>query len=397
MQHVAREADTAHHGGAERINGARSALPFPQHRPDLHLPRRDDARDVRGDERDLIALVRIREGAHGDHAHAQRFDAAAARRTVLDDKPLYRLFELCKPHKALFGDPTPALARRRAVRAVAPDAEAVVIVDLDILKPVLLQEIEHALFEILLHFGKAQIEEAAVFARDDAPVPLQEFALIVKTVAVSARHFKFEPNAGVLARRLDGVRDRRNALGEERAALPPVADGVAPALVVGLVPATVDDEGIDGKGLDRLQNGVDILRRRAAPRRAVFVEKNGHALLGRGHFKPLLLLRDKGVAAGEHAALYRQKSLMRCKAFARCDIFAPMPELIVREPARERARLLLGIHFHLPGRGRFHHRRPNDMPLFVLNGGKGKMPAVGHRPHFAEAFAFDAVARPARI
>ena len=37
------------------------------------------------------------------------------------------------------------------------------------------------------------------------------------------------------------------------------------------------------------------------------------------------------------------------------------------------------------------------MPLFVLNGGKGKMPAVGHRPHFAEAFALDAVARPARI
>ena len=172
MQHVAREADPAHHGGAERIDGTRNALPFPQHCPDLHLPRRDDARDIGGDERDLIALVCVREGAHGNLAHPERFDAAAARRTVLDDEPFYRLLELCKPHKALFGDPPPALARRRAVRAVAPDAEAVVIVDLDILKAVLLQEIEHALFQVLLHFGKAQIEEAAVLARDDAPVPL---------------------------------------------------------------------------------------------------------------------------------------------------------------------------------------------------------------------------------
>ena len=74
-----------------------------------------------------------------------------------------------------------------------------------------------------------------------------------------------------------------------------------------------------------------------------------------------------------------------------------MAELVVCKPARERARLLLGIHFHLPGGRRLDHRRPDDAPLRVLDGGKGKMPAVGHGTDLTEALAFDAVAGPARI
>ena len=74
-----------------------------------------------------------------------------------------------------------------------------------------------------------------------------------------------------------------------------------------------------------------------------------------------------------------------------------MAELVVRKSARERARLLLGIHFHLPGGGCLDHRRPDDTPFRVLDGGKGKMPAVGHGTDLTETLAFDAVARPARI
>jgi activator of 2-hydroxyglutaryl-CoA dehydratase len=59
---------------------------FADYRPNLRLTGRHDARNVCCNEWNFSTLVRIGKGAHGNLAHAQRFNSTAARRAVFNDE-----------------------------------------------------------------------------------------------------------------------------------------------------------------------------------------------------------------------------------------------------------------------------------------------------------------------
>ena len=72
-----------------------------------------------------------------------------------------------------------------------------------------------------------------------------------------------------------------------------------------------------------------------------------------------------------------------------------MPEFVIGESAREGARFAQLVQLYLPAERSLEHCRPNAAAAF--DGGKGKPAAVGHAAQLTEAFATDAVLRPAFI
>ena len=56
---IAGKAHAAEEGGGERVGEALRGVVLAQHGPDLRLAREDEALDIRGDDRDFPAFVRI--------------------------------------------------------------------------------------------------------------------------------------------------------------------------------------------------------------------------------------------------------------------------------------------------------------------------------------------------
>ena len=394
--HVAGNADAPDHRRRHRPDDAVYGIVFADDRPDLILPRGDDAGDVRRHQRYLGAFVRVGKGTHGYHAHAQRLYARAARRAVFDDDIRHGLFQLVEEGEALFRYLPPALAA--AFRAVAADAEGVVIVDLYVRKTVFAQERAHFFAEIGAHVFAAEIKKPPVFAAEDGAVAAQHPFLAGKDPAVAARVFKLEPYARHHAAGADAFRDRLYAVRKERFALVPIPRGVAPAAIVRLVPARIYHEGPERDARDAVEDLGDVFLARDAPRRAVLVEQNGHALFAFGHAEASVLKMHEIVADVVHAAVtHAQVRPVRAEAAARLYLLAPVPGLVVGKPAGEGAGVLLFVYLHLPAVRGFEHGGEDEPALPVAQGGEGEISPVRHTAALPEPFALRPEAAPARV
>lgn len=250
LMHIARKADAPEHRRRQRPDDA-AGVSASRMTAQIWLCRAGMTREtLAGDERNFLAFVRVRKTAHGNAAHAQRFDAASSRRAVFDDDAGNRIFQPREPFDARFSDLPAALAQ--TFGAVHAHADAVVIVDFNIFEPVFAQKVAHFASKVGGNFAAAQVKKAPRARRKPDSVARYKQLLAAVNFTFASRHFKLEPDARLFAALADRVGNCPDAVREEGFARIPISHGGAPITMVGLVPAGIDDEIFDGKIADVL-------------------------------------------------------------------------------------------------------------------------------------------------
>lgn len=232
--------------------------------PDLALAGQDGPVQVGGDDRDLRALVRVGEGGHARCRHEARLQPVAAGGAVLQDDAGDLALDLRKEVHGRHHVPAQALAR--GFRAVAADADGIVVVDLHVVKAVLLQGADDAPAQVVLHPGVRHVPESAARRAEHLTVQVQKVLRLLVGGRGRADVLDLEPDAGLEALGVDGLDGLFHPLGEERPGGDVVAHADGPMDAVRLVPPAVDHKVGDTPAADGLQDLDDVLVRGARPR-----------------------------------------------------------------------------------------------------------------------------------
>ena len=388
--HIARQAHPPQHCPGDRIDNPFEGVLLADNAPDLALTGLHDPVEVSGDDRKFRVFVCVREGGHRADAQHLRFQLMPARRAVFDDQPgdfRFHLFD-----KSEGGVHVAAQSLSQRLTAVAPGADGVVVVHLDIANVVPFEQADHLFTEVVLYPGVGHIPEPAVGGGQRLTATAEQMVSVVIGAGGLSDIVDFKPDTRyhpILTDRLDGVPE---SVGEQGGGYLVIAHRDVPRDSVFLEPAAVDDKVGKSLAFYRFEDSFDILLGRASPGCAVFVEHDRQLLFGcrPGIDCPNLPGgQPLGGFIDVTSSADRQNCFRRGQLFAWLQILAPVAKIGIGQPARNCQSVPGTVNLHLPG-GIVGDLSAPEYSVFTVFDHQPREPFVDrHRPDLPEPFAAD--------